>query len=143
MATSEQSTGSPASGPETALLTDLAAALRRVCEGDLRVRLPRATGVAGEVVDAFNDLVALQQRQHRDLRRISRLAGRDGRVTERIDEEGYEGAWVEGIQAINLLIDYLALPATEAARVIEAVAEGDLTQHMPTDIDGRPLKGEY
>ena len=47
--------------------------------------------MAGEVADAFNDVVALQERQNLDLRRISRIVGRDGRLTERLDEEGLRG----------------------------------------------------
>ncbi len=41
---------------EEALLAELAAALARVRRGDLKVRLPRREGLAGEVVDAFNDV---------------------------------------------------------------------------------------
>ncbi|SDZ36892.1 Signal transduction histidine kinase [Micromonospora pattaloongensis] len=128
---------------EAALLRELAEALRRVRRGDLKVRLPRGAGVAGEVADAFNEVVALQERQHLDLRRISRTVGRDGRLTERLDEEGFDGAWAEGQRAINSLIDDLGRPTTEIARVIVAVAEGDLSQHMALEIDGRPLRGEF
>jgi signal transduction histidine kinase/HAMP domain-containing protein/CheY-like chemotaxis protein len=136
----------PPGGPQTgceALLAQLAAALHRARAGDLKVRVPRGVGVAGEVADAFNDVVALQQRQQLDLKRISRLVGREGRLTERLDDEGYEGAWADGVRSINSLIDDLGRPATEIARVIEAVADGDLTQHMPPEIDGRPLRGEF
>src|SRR5207248_7960091 len=34
-------------------------------------------------------------------------------------------------------------PTTEIARVIVAVAEGDLSQKMASEIDGRPLRGEF
>ena len=64
-------------------------------------------------------------------------------MTERLDEEAYDGAWAEGVQAVNSLIDDLGRPTTEIARVIEAVAEGDLSQHMALEIDGRPLRGEF
>ncbi|WP_326550918.1 HAMP domain-containing protein [Micromonospora sp. NBC_01813] len=128
---------------ETALLAELAEALRRVGQGDLKVRLPRRIGVAGEVADAFNEVVSLQERQHLDLRRISRIVGRDGRLTERLDEEGFGGAWADNHQAINALIDDLGRPTTEIARVIRAVAEGDLSQHMELEIDGQPLRGEF
>ena len=128
---------------ESAILRELAEALRKVGRGELKVRLPRRAGLAGEVADAFNDVVALQERQNIDVRRISRIVGRDGRLTERLDEEGLEGAWAEGQRAINSLIDDLGRPTTEIARVIVAVAEGDLSQHMALEIDGRPLRGEF
>ena len=34
-------------------------------------------------------------------------------------------------------------PTTEVARVIGAVANGDLSQTMALEIDGRPLTGEF
>ncbi|PZM96723.1 MAG: hybrid sensor histidine kinase/response regulator [Actinobacteria bacterium] len=128
---------------DEALFRELTEALRRVRRGDLKVRLPRRAGIAGELADAFNEVVSLQERQYLDLRRISRIVGREGRLTERLDEEGYDGAWAEAQKAVNSLIDDLARPTTEIARVIVAVAEGDLSQHMALEIDGRPLRGEF
>src|SRR6201991_2441424 len=128
---------------ETALLGELAEALRRVRRGDLKVRLPRRTGAAAEVADAFNEVVSLQERQNLDLRRISRIVGRDGRLTERLDEEGLDGAWGDSARYVNALIDDLGRPTTEISRVIVAVAEGDLSQHMALEMDGRPLRGEF
>ncbi len=44
---------------------------------------------------------------------------------------------------MNSLIDELVRPTTEVARVIDAVAHGDLSQHMALEIAGQPLKGEF
>ena len=80
MTTVEQSTH------DTAVLAELAEALNRLRAGDVKVRLRRRTGLAGEVVDALNEVIARQDRQVRDLVRISRVVGREGRLTERLDE---------------------------------------------------------
>src|SRR6266536_5188851 len=133
----------PVTSADAALLADLIEALRRVRRGDFKVRLPRGTGLAGEVADSFDDVVELLERRNRELLRISRVVGREGRMTERVDEEHFEGAWVEGVRAVNNLIDDLGRPTTEIARVIVAVAEGDLSQKMANEIDGRPLRGEF
>ncbi|MFG1867613.1 HAMP domain-containing protein, partial [Micromonospora arborensis] len=143
MTTAKQSVADPSAADHEALLGELTEALRRVRRGDLKVRLPRRAGMAGEVADAFNEVVSSQERQYLDLRRISRIVGRDGRLTERLDDEGLDGSWAEGQRAINSLIDDLGRPTTEIARVIVAVADGDLSQHMALEIDGRPLRGEY
>src|SRR5262245_14410284 len=87
------------------LLAELSAALGQVRQGDFTVRLRRRTGMAGEVVDAFNDVVAREQQQLLDLVRISRLVGREGRLTERLDEEGADGGWGGEVRAVNALID--------------------------------------
>ncbi|HEY3259984.1 MAG TPA: HAMP domain-containing protein [Pseudonocardiaceae bacterium] len=125
------------------LLGELADAMGQARRGRFDVRLPRRSGLAGEVVDQFNELISLQERRNRDLLRISRVVGRDGRMAERLDEEAFDGAWAEGAHAVNSLIDDLVRPTAEIARVIAAVAEGDLSQHMALEIEGRPLRGEF
>ena len=125
------------------LLRELADALHDVRLGRFDVRLPRREGVAGEVVEEFNGLVAVAERRNRDLLRIGRVVGREGRMTDRIDEESYDGSWATGAHSVNTLIDDLARPTAEIARVIEAVADGDLSQHMALEIEGRPLRGEF
>jgi methyl-accepting chemotaxis protein len=41
------------------------------------------------------------------------------------------------------MVGDLVQPTTEVARVIGAVAKGDLSQTMQLDIQGRPLRGEF
>src|SRR5688572_1863812 len=89
------------------LLRDLTEALGRVRRGDFSVRMPRASGDAG---DAFNEVVALLEQRNRELMRIGRVVGREGRLTERLDEELFEGAWAQGLHAVNNLIDDLGRP---------------------------------
>ncbi|WP_433212833.1 HAMP domain-containing protein [Dactylosporangium sp. CS-047395] len=129
--------------PETMLLEELSGALDRLLSGDLKIRLTRRDGLPGEVVERFNRLAEMKQHHTRELLRISRVVGREGRMTERLDEEGFEGAWLDRIHAVNSLIDDLGRPTTEIARVIVAVAEGDLSQQLALEIDGRPLRGEF
>src|ERR1700692_382247 len=64
-------------------------------------------------------------------------------MTERATLSGANGAWATSIDSVNSLIDDLVRPTTEVARVIVAVAEGDLSQKMALEIEGRPLKGEF
>jgi HAMP domain-containing protein len=45
--------------------------------------------------------------------------------------------------SINVLIDDLLWPTTEVTRAVSAVAQGDLLQTVPLEVDGRPLKGEF
>src|SRR6476661_5331933 len=128
---------------DEAFLVELTRGLAQVRRGRFDVRLARREGPASEVVEQFNELVALQERHSRDLLRISRVVGREGRMSERLDEESYDGTWATGVQAVNVLIDDLAAPTAEIARVLDAVAEGDLSQHMALEIEGRRLRGEF
>ena len=136
-------TGDGGDPDDAVLLADLAEALHQVRRGRFDVRLSRRDGPAGEVVDQFNEMAAMAERHNRDLLRVSRVVGREGRMSDRLDEESYDGAWATGAQAVNALIDDMAAPTAEIARVIEAVAEGDLSQHMALEIEGRRLRGEF
>ncbi len=123
------------------VLAGLAQALRAVRLGRFDARPPRELG--RDVVEEFDALVGVLERRNRDLLRIGRVVGREGRMLERLNEETYDGAWAEGVHAVNALIDDLGQSAAETARVIDAVAHGDLSQHMALEIAGRPLRGEF
>jgi methyl-accepting chemotaxis protein len=45
--------------------------------------------------------------------------------------------------SVNTLIEDLLWPTTEVTRSLDAVAQGDLSQTMRLDVDGRPLQGEF
>ena len=47
------------------------------------------------------------------------------------------------MDSVNQLIADLVAPTNEVARVITAVARGDLSQKMVLEIDGRPVRGEF
>ncbi len=112
--------------------------------GDFTVRLPgRRKGSAGEAERALNALVERNAQLTAELARMGRVIGRDGRMNERASLHGAQGQWGEALAAVNGLVDDLVRPTTEVARVIVAVADGDLSQKMALTIEGQPLKGEY
>ena len=45
--------------------------------------------------------------------------------------------------SVNTLVDDLLRPTTEVTGAIAAVAQGNLTQTVRLDVDGRPLEGEF
>src|SRR5207253_959241 len=71
-----------------------------------------------------------------------RVVGREGEMAERTVFDG-PGGWKTRVDAINTLIDDLVQPTTRVARVLMAVAQGDLTQKMPLEIEGQPVRGEF
>ncbi|MBO0693608.1 MAG: HAMP domain-containing protein, partial [Acidimicrobiaceae bacterium] len=124
-------------------LAELAAAIDRLLDGEFSTRVTVAPGPIGDLATKLNKLAARQEQQARELSRISRLIGREGRMAERLPASAGSGDWADSVDAINSLIDELVRPTTEVARVIEAVAAGDLSQQMAVDIDGQPVKGEF
>ncbi|HEY6759712.1 MAG TPA: HAMP domain-containing protein [Baekduia sp.] len=130
---------------DTAALRRLLQALEAAADGDFSNRLPgRRKGLVGELEGAFNRLAEHSQTQTAELKRIARQIGREGKMTERARfEDDAKGDYRERIETVNGLIDDLVRPTTEVARVIVAVAEGDLSQKMAMEIDGQPVKGEF
>jgi HAMP domain-containing protein len=123
---------------------ELLEALQAVRIGNFSVRLPgQRTGLAGKIVDTFNEIVAANQRMAQQLEHVGQLVGREGRTRQRVKFGLLSGAWGEMESSVNLLIDDLLWPTTEVTRVISAVAKGDLLQTVPMEVDGRPLAGEF
>src|SRR3954466_865315 len=105
-------------------LTPLLEALQAVKGGDFSVRLPESkNGVLSQIYKAFNEVVNLNQHEAEEIVRVGRLVGREGRMTERAHLKNAAGSWAQSIDSINVLIEDLARPTTEVARVITAVAE--------------------
>ena len=93
------------------LLAELLDALRAAAAGHADVRLStRRSGMGKDVARAFNDFMDLSTRYNKELVRVSRAIGRDGRTTERIDMGPVSGMWVTRVEAVNALIDDLVRP---------------------------------
>ncbi|HEX6842258.1 MAG TPA: HAMP domain-containing protein, partial [Stellaceae bacterium] len=122
----------------------LLGALRAFRKGDFSTRLPGdLTGVAGEIAGCFNDIVDFNESMTREFERLGRAVGKEGLIGDRGKLPTANGGWSNCIDSVNALIGDLVQPTTEIARVIGAVAKGDLSQAMQTEIEGRPLKGEF
>jgi HAMP domain-containing protein/nitrogen-specific signal transduction histidine kinase len=122
----------------------LLSALMAFKRGDFSARLPDDwTGVPGKIADTFNAVIETNQRMARELERTVRAVGKEGRTSQRASLGEVSNSWADVIHCINILIGDLVQPTTEMARVIGAVAKGDLSQTMATEIEGRALKGEF
>jgi CheY-like chemotaxis protein/HAMP domain-containing protein len=121
----------------------IAAALEALHRGDFGHRLRPRDGVSREVQEAFNNLAERLDHTALELTRVTRVVGRDGEMGERLRMDGLRGGWETVGDSYNTLISDLVRPSTEVARVIVQVAEGDLSQKMALEIDGKPVRGEF
>src|SRR5688572_27446995 len=93
-------------------------ALISVRGGDFSARLPEDwLGINGKIADVFNDVVEMNQRMARELERLSRVVGKEGKIKQRVSLGGADGAWTDMVNSINTLVDDLVQPTTEMARV--------------------------
>jgi len=144
MATKAVSTRLDATPYSADELRPLLQALQAVKSGDFSVRLPdKRNGVLGAINKAFNEVVSLNEDMAKEVVRVGSIVGREGRMTERATLKGATGSWAVSVDSVNALVEDLARPTTEVARVITAVAAGDLTQKMALEIEGTPVKGEF
>ena len=120
------------------------ASLQTMRDGDFSVRLPGSwTGLAGKIADTFNEIVAANQQMAQELKRVGQVVGKEGKTRERTRFHESRGAWGEMEVSVNTLVEDLLRPTTEVTRAIAAVAQGNLTQTVRLDVDGRPLEGEF
>ncbi|MHB9018939.1 MAG: HAMP domain-containing protein, partial [Burkholderiales bacterium] len=136
--------GQTASGSNGLDLKVLLKTLLAVKKGEFSARMPvDLTGIEGKIADTLNEIIEINDKVSRGISRASEMVGREGKLSERVSVGYVEGAWAREIESVNGLISDLARPTTEMARVIGAVAKGDLTQKMILEAEGRPLRGEF
>ena len=137
--------GHLATSPPTSVdLGLILAGLQTMRDGDFSVRLPVAwTGLEGKIADTFNDIIAANEQMARELKRVGLAVGKEGKTRERTRFQQLRGAWGEMEVSVNTLVEDLLRPTTEVTRAIAAVAQGNLTQTVRLDVDGRPLEGEF
>ena len=118
--------------------------LQTMRNGDFSVRLPGSwTGLAGKIADTFNEIVAANQQMAHELKRVGQVVGKEGRTRERTKFHESRGAWGAIEVSVNALVEDLLRPTTEVTRAIAGVAQGNLTETVRLDVDGRPLEGEF
>ncbi|HEX4734412.1 MAG TPA: HAMP domain-containing protein, partial [Thermoleophilaceae bacterium] len=147
-ATSQPSPSTPVTGANGTVsdeqLEDLLEALMAAKKGDFSTRLSlRRKGIMRDIAANFNEMVEMNAQMVKEFTRIRRVVGREGRMQERAQVSGASGGWNEKLEAVNDLVDDLIRPTTEIARVMDAVADGDLSQKMALEISGQPVKGEF
>ncbi|MBZ5664406.1 MAG: HAMP domain-containing protein [Acidobacteriia bacterium] len=131
----------PSASPD---LSVILAGLQTMRDGDFSVRLPGSwTGLEGKIADTFNSIVAADQQMAQELKRVGQVVGKEGRTRERLRFHEARGAWGDIEVSVNTLVEDLLRPTAEVTRAIAAVAQGNLTQTVRLDVDGRPLEGEF
>ncbi|MBA3579851.1 MAG: HAMP domain-containing protein, partial [Gemmatimonadaceae bacterium] len=122
----------------------LLAGLKDLCGGDFSVRLAdSADPMMSDIITEFNSIAERSQSVTTEVRRVATTVGSEGRMEDRAHVPDVEGGWRSMIGSVNSLITDLVQPTTEVARVLTAVAEGDLSQKMFLEIDGKSVQGEF
>jgi HAMP domain-containing protein/CheY-like chemotaxis protein/signal transduction histidine kinase len=121
---------------------DLLRTLEAFEQGDFAARVPLGHS-RNPVARTLNNVIGMNERVADELERVSRVVGKEGKLMERAALKSGRGSWATSIAAVNTLIGDLVQPTIEVARVIDEVAEGNLSRTMPLEIEGRPFKGAF
>ncbi|MDC3956208.1 HAMP domain-containing protein [Polyangium jinanense] len=118
--------------------------LKAVKQGDFTVRFEyQKDGILSRTGELLNDIIGLNEHMTSELVRVGKVVGQEGKMHERASVGPAKGSWASCMASVNQLISDLVAPTNEVARVITAVARGDLSQKMVLEIDGRPVRGEF
>ena len=113
--------------PDSLDMRQLLSVLHSVRRGDFSVRMPAEyTGVAGKIADALNDIIELNSSMTAEFEKLGATVVRDGKIGHRASLPQSSGGWAACVESVNGLVADLVKPTSEAARVIGAVAKGDL-----------------
>ena len=101
----------------------LVSALRALRRGDFSVRLPEdVDGVDGEIASLFNEVVGMNEAITQEFERLSKVVGKEGKITQRARVKNARGGWETAIRSVNDLIEDMVQPTAEVSRVFGAVA---------------------
>jgi HAMP domain-containing protein/CheY-like chemotaxis protein len=120
-------------------------ALRALKRGDFDVRMREdLSGTDGQISETFNEIVELVRSIRDEANDVSQAVGKAGQAAKRMRRLNTAGGWADYVSAVNEVIQDLSGHANEIARVVSAVARGDLEQTMELDEGGQgPRRGEF
>src|SRR5260370_1173161 len=120
---------------------ELLKALREFKRGDSSARMPlNLTGIDGEIAQAFNDVVELEEAKAAEIARVAELVGKEGQFNHRMTLGGATGGWADVIDNINTLVGDVMYPVHEVARVIGSVAKGEVSKASALAVEGEILE---
>ena len=121
----------------TTQVRGIVAVVTAVSQGDLTRKLTlEAAGEVADLAATINRMVGDLNRLASEVSRVARVAGAEGKLTERATVTDVSGSWKELVDTLNALIESIALPVLEVSRVVRAISEGDFTQQVEVQAAG-------
>src|SRR4051812_50025470 len=80
------------------------------------MRLPEdADGVDGEIASLFNEVVSLNEEMTQEFERLSKVVGKEGKITQRGRVKNARGGWDSAAPPVNGLIKGTVQPPAQGA----------------------------
>jgi len=105
--------------------------------GDLTLRLPKEKyDIYGELADSYNEMAEMVGGVTTEMSRVAKVAGTEGKLTERASVPGVAGSWKDAVDALNGLIDAIAKSTLEIERILGHISRGNLTEKFAIPVAG-------
>ena len=118
-------------------LKELLEAMEAFRKGDLSIRLKKEKHDAyGDLADSYNRIVEMVGGVATEVSRVAKVAGTEGKLTERASFPGIAGTWKDLVDTLNALIDAIAKPTLEVGRILDNISKGNLTEKFEIPVAG-------
>ncbi|MGB7532217.1 MAG: HAMP domain-containing protein, partial [Halobacteriota archaeon] len=118
-------------------LRRLLEAMEAFKDGDLTIRLPKEKyDIYGELADSYNKMAEMVGGVTTEMHRVAKVAGTEGKLTERASVPGVAGSWKECVDTLNGLIDAIAKFTLETGRIFDNISRGNLTERFAIPVAG-------
>ena len=121
----------------TAQVRNIAAVTTAVANGDLSKKI--TVDVKGEILElkvTINTMVDQLSSFASEVTRVAREVGTEGKLGGQADVRGVSGTWKDLTDNVNFMAGNLTNQVRNIAKVVTAVALGDLTQKLTVDAKG-------
>jgi signal transduction histidine kinase/CheY-like chemotaxis protein/HAMP domain-containing protein len=124
-------------GNLTGQVRNIADVTKSVANGDLSKKI--TVDVKGEILelkDTFNTMVDQLRSFAAEVTRVAREVGTEGRLGGQADVKGVAGTWKDLTDSVNFMAGNLTTQVRGIAKVVTAVADGDLKQKLTVEAKG-------
>jgi HAMP domain-containing protein/signal transduction histidine kinase/DNA-binding response OmpR family regulator len=128
-------------GNLTGQVRNIAQVTTAVANGDISKKITvEGQGEILELKDTINTMVDQLNAFAGEVTRVAREVGTEGKLGGQAQVRGVGGVWKELTDNVNLMAGQLTEQVRGIARVVTAVAEGDLSKKITVDVQGEILE---
>ena len=130
----------------TAQVRSIAKVTTAVANGDLSQKITvDARGEIYELKNTINTMVDTLRSFAAEVTRVAKEVGTEGKLGGQADVKGVSGTWKDLTDNVNAMASNLTVQLRDVSKVATAIANGDLTQKITVDVEGRdpPDQGRH